>query len=68
MRLVNLIPVITHGLAAGLPLVWPAGGHGLPSLWLIPLAVIVGNLPDIDTSYSHIGRLVLPVSRLIERR
>jgi membrane-bound metal-dependent hydrolase YbcI (DUF457 family) len=68
MRLVHLIPVITHSLAAGLPLAWSAVSQGLPSLWLLPLAIVAGNLPDIDTSYSHIGRLVLPLSRRIERR
>jgi inner membrane protein len=35
---------------------------------LIVAAVVIGNLADIDTSYSHIGRLFYPVSRLIEQR
>ena len=65
----NTIPLATHALAALLPLAWAhALGRGRATLPLIIAAVVVGNLADVDTGYSHIGRLCLPLSRFLERR
>lgn len=62
----NLLPPISHALAALLPVVWMAVfGHLQLSIELIVCAIIVGNLPDIDTGQSRIGRLIKPVSYFI---
>jgi len=66
---INAIPLITHALGALLPLVWAKTlANSTVTLPEIALVAFCGNLPDIDTSYSHIGRLLWPLSRFIERR
>lgn len=63
--LLNLIPVLTHTLAALAVLFWSRKPFDLATVAAI---VIAANLPDVDTAYSHIGRLVWPLARFIERR
>ncbi|MCD6291585.1 MAG: metal-dependent hydrolase [Anaerolineae bacterium] len=68
-HIVNLIPFLTHSLAALLPLAWAVALGRVDLRWkLIVAAVVIGNLADVDTSYSHVGRVLYPLSRIIERR
>jgi len=64
-EIINLIPVILHGLAGVLP-IFILSDH--PTTWMIAAAFITANLADADTSYSHIGRLLWPLARFIESR
>ncbi len=64
-EIANLLPVATHALAAVLPTLIFAQN---PTWTMLLAAVVVGNLPDIDTAYSHIGRLVYPLARWLESR
>lgn len=65
----NTIPLLTHALAALLPLAWAhALGQAQATTALILAAVVVGNLADVDTGYSHVGRLWPALSRFLERR
>ena len=67
--LINYVPFLGHGLAALVPLAVAHATERLTFHWLmIPVAVLLGNLPDIDTSYSHLGRLVPRVSKYIEKQ
>ena len=67
-ELVNAVPLTTHALAALLPLLWSAGAQQwTPPLALFVAAIVIGNLADVDTTYSHVGRLVYPLSRFIEK-
>lgn len=67
----NAIPLLTHTLAALLPLLWSFTHGGLSLNQLLQLLIILpffANLPDADTGYSHIGRMFGPVSRYLESR
>lgn len=50
-------------MCAVAPLVWlqPPGWAAY-----IPLAIILGNLPDVDTTASYVGRVLFPISRYLE--
>ena len=67
--LINLTHVITHLLfgAICLMITYAATNQRLDPLLFVP-ALIGSLLPDIDTSTSFIGRLVLPLSHFLERR
>jgi membrane-bound metal-dependent hydrolase YbcI (DUF457 family) len=66
---INLTHVITHLLfgAICLMITYAATNQRLDPLLFVP-ALIGSLLPDIDTSTSFIGRLVLPLSHFLERR
>lgn len=62
----NWLPPLSHGLAALLPAVWLASFGDLQlSVEFILCAFLIGNLPDIDTGQSHIGRFVKSLSHYI---
>ncbi len=67
----NYTPILAHTLAA-LLVVAVAQTFEKIDIPLDPFIVVAalffGNLPDIDTSYSHIGRLVPFISKRIEQR
>ncbi len=67
----NYTPLLAHTLAALLIAV-AAQAFGIADIpfdpFIVVAALFIGNLPDIDTSYSHIGRLVPFLSRRIEQR
>ncbi|MCP4541884.1 MAG: hypothetical protein GY832_32545 [Chloroflexi bacterium] len=65
-KLIKLIPTTTHALAALVPLLWWSALQGYFSPPLIIGAIIIGNLPDMDTATSHIGQLVYPIAKRIE--
>jgi len=66
---INAIPTLTHILFALVPYFWSqAAAHEPPNWAIVLLAILLSNLPDIDTAASHIGRLLLPLSRFIESR
>lgn len=68
-HIVNLLPPISHGLAALLPAVWLAAlGDFQLSIEFVICAFFIGNLPDIDTTQSRIGRLVKPLSHHLYQR
>jgi len=64
----DAIPVLTHSLAALVPLLWWSASRQEFSITLTIGAIIVGNLPDIDSAYSHIGRRLYPAAKAIETR
>ena len=69
--LFNYIPVVTHTLAAWVPIaLLHAGGRIERALdpTLLIAAFFLGNLADIDTSQSHFGRLVPFIAKPIEQR
>ena len=69
IHLINLIPFLSHGLAALVPyLWWSILEERRLSAALVVAAFFIGNLPDIDTGYSHIGRVFHRLSRTIESR
>jgi membrane-bound metal-dependent hydrolase YbcI (DUF457 family) len=63
--LTNLIPLLTHTLAALAVLFWSRRPFDLT---MVVAVAVAANLADVDTAYSHIGRLLYPLARLIERR
>ncbi len=67
LSLLNAIGPLSHGLFALVPYLWwcALDGHTL-SFPLIGGAFVFGNLPDVDTGYSHIGRLCPPLSHFLE--
>ena len=56
---------VTHA-ASGVALTSLATGTANPTALVI--AAIASQLPDIDTSKSTVGRLLLPISSFIEKR
>ena len=67
-QLINAIPLATHALAALIPLLWWSAIRDSFSPILIVGAIVVGNLPDMDTAASHIGRIFYPIAKQIETR
>lgn len=68
-RLLHALGLLTHLLAAWLPLTWHWGltGHP-PALGLALLAGLWGWLPDMDTQASWLGRALPFLSEPLERR
>jgi membrane-bound metal-dependent hydrolase YbcI (DUF457 family) len=77
--LLNLIPLLTHTLAALAILFWSCSPSDQAQLrWAaqsrqldlatIAAVAIAANLADVDTAYSHVGRLLWPLARFIERK
>ena len=68
IKLINAIPSATHALAALIPLLWWSAQRGFFSPVLIVGAIVIGNLPDIDSASSHVGYLAYPLAKRIETR
>jgi len=67
IQIYNLIPFIGHALFAYL-IALIANHYEILQLapWMIPAALIIGNLPDIDSGTARIGRIVPRLSTWIE--
>ena len=64
--IINALPPISHGIAALIPAIWmSAFGDFTLSIEFVICAFVIGNLPDIDTAQSRIGRLCKPLANYL---